>query len=63
MPDCEYFEELCSLSLDGSLTRAEKRELDAHLAECPACAAYLEDLKFMRTALSLIHISEPTRPY
>lgn len=50
MPDCEYFEELCSLSLDGALTRAEKRELDAHLAECPACAAYLEDLKFMRTA-------------
>ena len=23
MPDCEYFEELCSLSLDGVLTRAK----------------------------------------
>ncbi|MDR3765543.1 MAG: zf-HC2 domain-containing protein [Butyricicoccus sp.] len=50
MPNCEYFEELCSSSLDGELTRAQKRELEAHLAECPACAAYLEDLKLMRTA-------------
>lgn len=50
MPNCEYFEELCSASLDGELTRAQKRELDAHLAECPACAAYLEDLKLLRTA-------------
>lgn len=50
MPNCEYFEELCSASLDGKLTRAQKRELDAHLAECPACAAYLEDLKLLRTA-------------
>lgn len=50
MPDCEYFEELCSMALDGELNRAQKRELDAHLAECPACAAYLEDLKLIRTA-------------
>lgn len=50
MPNCEYFEELCSSSLDGELTRAQKRELEAHLAECPACAAYLEDLKLLRTA-------------
>mgnify|MGYP001623365510 CR=1 FL=1 len=50
MPNCEYFEELCSSSLDGELTRAQKRELEAHLAECPACAAYLEDLKLIRTA-------------
>lgn len=35
MPDCEYFEELCSMALDGELSRAQKRELDAHLAECP----------------------------
>ncbi|MGM9611897.1 MAG: anti-sigma factor family protein, partial [Butyricicoccus sp.] len=50
MPDCEYFEELCSMALDGELSRAQKRELDAHLAECPACAAYLDDLKLIRTA-------------
>ena len=50
MPDCEYFEELCLMALDGELSRAQKRELDAHLAECPACTAYLEDLKLMRTA-------------
>lgn len=50
MPNCEYFEELCSASLDGELTRVQKRELDTHLAACPACAAYLEDLKLLRTA-------------
>lgn len=52
MPDCEYFENLCSANLDGELSRAQKRELDAHLAECPACAAYMEDLRLMRTAWS-----------
>lgn len=50
MPNCKHFEGLCSASLDGELTRAQKRELEAHLAQCPACAAYLEDLKLMRTA-------------
>ena len=50
MPNCEYYQALCSASLDGELTRAQKRELDAHLATCPACADYLEDLKFIRTA-------------
>lgn len=48
MPDCTYFEELCSVSLDGELTRMEKRALEEHLAVCPACAAYLEDLKMIR---------------
>ena len=49
MPDCIYFENLCSASVDGTLTRAEKKELEAHLAECPACREYLEDMRVMRT--------------
>lgn len=50
MTDCRYFEDLCSASLDAALTRTQKRELDAHLESCPACAAYLEDLKMLRAA-------------
>lgn len=50
MPDCEKYLELCSASLDGELTREEKKELFEHLSECPACAAYLEDLRQMHTA-------------
>lgn len=49
MPDCIYFENLCSASVDGTLSRAEKKELEAHLAECPACREYLEDMRVMRT--------------
>lgn len=50
MHDCKHFEELCSASIDGELTHAQKRELDAHLKDCPACAAYLEDIRLLRTA-------------
>ena len=49
MPDCERYEELCSCALDGALTKNEKRELEAHLAECPACRAYMEDLRAMKS--------------
>ena len=49
MPDCIYFENLCSASVDGTLTRAEKKELEAHLETCPACREYLEDMRVMRT--------------
>ena len=48
MTDCTKYEDLCSALLDGEISREEKRALEAHLAECPACAAYLEDLRFMR---------------
>ncbi len=42
------FENLCSASVDGTLTRAEKKELEAHLKICPACQDYLEDMRAMR---------------
>ncbi|MDR3277673.1 MAG: zf-HC2 domain-containing protein [Oscillospiraceae bacterium] len=44
--DCEKYEELISGQLDGELTESERRELEAHLRDCPACRAlsdtYLE---------------------
>lgn len=49
MNDCIHFEDLCSAAIDGALTREEKKELDAHLKSCPACRAYYEDMRAMRT--------------
>ncbi len=48
MSDEEYFEQLCSNSIDGTLTDAEKERLEAHLAECSSCAALEADLQQMR---------------
>ena len=48
MPDCIHYEDLCSASVDGTLTREEKKELEAHLKTCPACREYLEDMRAMR---------------
>ena len=48
MSDEEYFEQLCSNSIDGTLTDAEREKLEAHLAECPSCAALRQDLERMQ---------------
>ena len=52
MSDEEYFEQLCSNSLDGTLTDSEREKLEAHLAECPSCAALKDDLERMRALFS-----------
>ena len=43
MNDEEYFGQLCSNSVDGTLTDSEREKLEAHLAECPSCAALLRE--------------------
>lgn len=48
MSDEEYFEQLCSNSIDGTLTDAEREKLEAHLAECTSCAALKQDLERMQ---------------
>lgn len=50
MPKCDRYRELCSLSLDTELSDDDAVMLFKHLAECPACAAYLEDLHEMQKA-------------
>ena len=37
--NCEAYIELMSAALDGECSAEERRELDAHLAVCPECAA------------------------
>lgn len=59
MPDCTRYEELCSASLDNALSKEEKQELEAHLAECPACRAYMDDLRAMKTLWKGLEISAP----
>lgn len=49
MPKCDRYRELCSLSLDTELSDDDAVMLFRHLAECPACAAYLEDLHQMQS--------------
>lgn len=51
MNQCEKYEERCSAYLDGELTAAEQTELEAHLAACPDCEAYLEALRQAQTML------------
>ena len=53
MNEEEYFEQLCSNSVDGTLTDSEKRKLEEHLAECPSCAALKQDLEQMRSLMAV----------
>lgn len=53
MNEEEYFEQLCSNSVDGTLTDSEKQKLEEHLAECPSCAALKQDLEQMRSLMAV----------
>ena len=55
----EYFEQLCSNSVDGTLTDSEKQKLEEHLAECPSCAALKEDLEQMHSMLAVDETEPP----
>jgi anti-sigma factor RsiW len=44
--------------LDGSLSRRDRRRLDAHLALCDACTAYLEQLRVTIAASGVVSINE-----
>lgn len=59
MNNCEKYEELCSAELDNTLNAEEKQGLDAHLAVCPSCRAYLEDLREMRSLWKELEVPVP----
>jgi anti-sigma factor RsiW len=42
---CRDAVELVSGYLDGTLSRRQRRRLEKHLAECDACAAYLDQMR------------------
>lgn len=54
--ECRQAVELVSDYLDRSLSRRQRRRLERHLAGCPNCAAYLEQ---MRVTIALTGAIEP----
>lgn len=59
MMNCDQALELISASLDLPLTPDEQRELDQHLANCPACRALLADFQKIHQELSQRPPAEP----
>ncbi len=50
MERCERYTALLSVRLDEELTEREERELEAHLAVCPACRAWESQLAAIHSA-------------
>jgi anti-sigma factor RsiW len=48
---CSEAVELITDYLEGALPDAERRRLEAHLATCPGCTEYLEQMKTVAGAL------------
>ena len=44
MRTCEEYEVLISALIDGALSEEDRAELVAHMAECPACQAYFNEI-------------------
>ena len=42
--NCDQALEAISAALDGELSAKERTLLDAHLADCPTCAALFDEL-------------------
>jgi anti-sigma factor RsiW len=53
---CQQAVELVTDYLEGRLSRRQKRRFEAHLAGCPHCTAYLEQIK---TTIALSGQVEP----
>jgi anti-sigma factor RsiW len=53
---CRQAVELVTDYLEGSLSRADRARFEAHLADCPHCAAYLEQI---RTTIAMAGAFEP----
>ena len=53
---CQQVVELVTAYLEGSLPRGERRRFERHLADCPHCTAYLEQ---MRATIRLTGRLEP----
>lgn len=52
MKYCEEYAALLDLYVDAELTADEMQRVEAHLAECPACRAYVDDALAIRAAFA-----------
>jgi anti-sigma factor RsiW len=57
---CERFEELLSAYIEGGLTAAERAEMDAHRAACPACADLADLVRETVAAAASFPEAEPS---
>jgi anti-sigma factor RsiW len=55
---CQQAVELMSDYLDGALSRRDRRRLEAHLALCDACTAYLEQLRVTIAASGVVRADD-----
>jgi anti-sigma factor RsiW len=53
---CREAVELMTDYLEGALSRRDRARLETHLADCPHCTAYLEQL---RTTIAALGRAEP----
>src|SRR5437764_1289691 len=60
--DCERARERSSLAVDCELSEFEKRQLQAHLAECKACETFLVTLRDVTHELRAAPLPTPSRP-
>jgi len=58
MKYCESYAALLDLFVDGELSLEEMLEVQAHLDECPACRAYVDDALAMRAAFPDVEDTE-----
>lgn len=56
---CEQALEAISASLDGELSAQDRLELEAHLADCPQCAALMEELSGQSLLLRQLDCAVP----
>ncbi len=52
---CREAVELMSDYLEGSLSRRDRRRLEKHLAECPHCSTYLDQMRATIAASGAVH--------
>lgn len=60
--NCGDAERLLGAFDDGELNAQQRREVEAHLSQCPDCSALLRELKEQSAALGALRGSEPQPP-
>ena len=52
---CREAVELMSDYLEGSLSRRDRKRLEKHLADCPHCSTYLDQMRSTIAASGAVH--------
>jgi anti-sigma factor RsiW len=61
--NCDECEILLHALIDGELDAGHSRDVEAHVAACPACAEKLKAFQALRTAMSGAHLKEAAPAY